>query len=124
MAVFLFVPSILLIVLGIMYITRKNLYIVNSDSDISEEQIEEYVKTRNANNNCIFWGIVMLLIAIYFIILAISLLVNNALLGLISSIVMLIVAFVCTMYYYNAKSLKNNLGDNNGSNKNVKNKTK
>ncbi len=116
----LFIPSLALIVAGIMYITGKGSAALVSDAQIEEDEIVEYIRKRNPRNNRIFFGIMMILLAVYLALIALGAILKINLIIFISTIVAVIVAFVCAIYYYTSKTLiiKENP---NGRNKNVKN---
>ena len=119
LGVFLFVPAVVLIALGIMYLTGKGLGFLVNDQNIDEEQVAEYVSKRNPVNNCRFFGIIMLLGAVYCIIVAIGVLVNVPLMTAIATFVAAAIAAGASIFYYTSNLLKaKEIID--GRNKNVK----
>ncbi len=119
LGVFLFIPAVALIVLGIMYVTGKGLGFLVNDQPISDEEVADYVTKRNPVNNCRFFGIIMLLGAAYCIIVAIGVLVKVPLMISISTLVAVFVAAAASIFYYTSSLLKAK-GVKNGSDKNVK----
>ena len=104
-----------------MYITGKGLSFIISDQKVEENQVVDYALKRNPINNCRFFGIVMLIVAAYFIVVAIGVLISNSLMVTIATLTMAVIGVGAAIYYYTANSLKAKGVNDNGRDKNVKN---